>query len=184
MSLTTMRIAPSTSAIVQQEVSLDNKISLVRDLPCLKQQMELKLIWEELFSNTGGSYPHYSIAQDIPLCLYKTDNRLIVRFCVFNPHKFSSMLDLSHSETVQDLKSISNEFYSNQISISQYNIHLSVITKILNNLISIRIGPDISLNMADHIYGDPMHLSLDVTELTTSTLQTFTNLLSITNFNG
>lgn len=177
-------VSSQTPLPYRPEKHFNGRINSVRTLESQRHRIKLKQILACLISGQHYSYIHNFSLPKHPITFCRMDNRLIVKFSTFKSRNFESMFNRPLQDIVNDINSISTDFYNNNISILQYNLLLSVWANILKTTLKIRFGNEVSVDLGDHVYGGPVHLTMDISNLTESKLSTLTTLISITDLNG
>jgi hypothetical protein len=184
MTAIAFKASSQTSLSYRSEKYFSGRINSVKAFESQRHKIKLKQIFAGLISGQHYSYIYNSSPLKHPITLRRMDNQLIVKFSTFNPRNFENMFNLSLADIVKEVNSISTDFYNNNISILQYNLLLSVWANRLRTTMKIRFENEVSVDLGDHVYGGPVHLTMDISNLTQGNLRALTKLISITDLSG
>lgn len=181
--MTAIALKPNVKALNHCNSQKHDSDHMNRALSLIKGEF---VIDQEIKCEVGTNATHFSFTRYTPtptkqlIYLYQIDNRLIVRVCKFHPIKFANLFNVYLVDIIKEIKSASDEFFSNKIDRQQYNNLKADIAKNLKEIIQKRYGTDVLLDLDDHVQGDPVHLTMDITDLTAEKINILNRILSTT----
>jgi hypothetical protein len=144
------------------------------------------IIDQEIKCEEGTNATHFSFTRYTAnptkqlIYLYNIDNRLVIRISKFHPIKFANVFNIYLADIINEISAVSEQFYNNQIDRQTYNAIKSDMAKNLKEIIEKRYGKDVFLDLDDHVQGDPVHLTMDLSVITPGKLQILNSILSTT----
>lgn len=105
----------------------------------------------------------------------------MIKFEKFSPKKIYTFFKLSLTEISEEVNTVASEFYDNHISIRQQNILLNVIGNYIQRMVNIRLSNDVYVNVGDHVNGEPVHMTMDITTLNCQKICALSHLVVLTN---
>lgn len=181
--MTVIALKSNIETAIHCESHVQDYDHMSRTLSLIKNEF---VIDQEIKCEEGTNAFHFSFSRytanpmEQLIFLYYIDNRLIVRVSKFHPIKFANVFNIYLVDIFNEIQSLSETFYRNDIDRQTYNAKKLDVAKDLKEIVEKRYGKDVVLDLDDHVQGDPVHLTMDLSALTPAKIQILSSVLSTT----